>query len=78
MAYDQITMPDCPVYPPHVPGTMLQARTQGLRSCCHFFSRAPMLRTRAQDLRDQKNDTGLLRLRSSATMDQPAIAEVLE
>lgn len=58
MAYDQITMPDCPVYPPHIPGTMLRARTQ--------------------DLLDQKNDTGLLRLRSSATMDQPAIAEVLE
>lgn len=58
LVFDQITMPDCPVYPPHVPGTMLRARTQ--------------------DLRDQKNETGLLRLRSIATMDQPAMAEVLE
>ena len=37
-----------------------------------------MFRARTLDLRDQKNETGLLRLRSSATMDQPAMAEVLD
>lgn len=42
------------------------------------ISRRAMLRARTLDLRDQKKDTGLLRLRSSATMDQPAMAEVLE
>lgn len=43
-----------------------------------YMSRRAMLRARTLDLRDQKNETGLLRLRSSATMDQPAMAEVLE
>lgn len=43
----------------------------------HMSCRA-MLRACTLDLADQKNETGLLRLRSSATMDQPAMAEVLE
>lgn len=43
-----------------------------------YMSCRTMFRARTLDLRDQKNETGLLRLRSSATMDQPAMAEVLE
>lgn len=46
--------------------------------CARHMSCRTMLRVRTQYLRDQKNETGLLRLRSSATMDQPAMAEVLE
>lgn len=48
------------------------------RPASQYMSCRTMLLARTLDLRDQKNETGLLRLRSSATMDQPAMAEVLE
>ncbi len=55
----------------------IKSRHQIVRRPRRISCRA-MLRARTLDLRDQKNETGLLRFRSSATMDQPAMAEVLE
>ena len=59
------------------PWPSIKSRCRTVLCTCHMSCRT-MLRACTLDLADQKNETGLLRLRSSATMDQPAIAEVLE
>ena len=62
----------------------MKARWLSIKSRCRIVRRPrciscrAMLRAHTLDLCNQKNETGLLRLRSSATMDQPAMAEVLE